>query len=192
MQTNELLVELNEFNAGMKSFKKAMVLKNKKKKPKIEKAILAFDNGFLTIECNDITAVMNAKGQWHGKVEFSESVVTALSLQPVNSNPVVISYLDEKLNLGGLRVTCDWVSSSKGMIEKLKNPSLIDIFAMYRTQPVLELKRSGIDERYKLAQQKMKRALATATKRLDGLEITEEDLLNLIEHKITAKIDSFK
>jgi len=192
MQKNEIFVELLEFNAGMKLFKNGMSKKSKAKKQKIEKAMLAFDHGFLTIECNDKTTVMNAKGEWHGKAEFSENILSALSLVPANSNPVVISYSSGKLKIDRLNVTCDWVSSSQGMIDKLNNPSLLDIFAMWRTQPVLELKRSGIDKQYKLAQQKMKRSLVNAAKRLDGFEVTEDDLLSLIELKIKSKIDSFK
>lgn len=50
MQKNEIFVELREFNAGMKLFKNEISKKSKAKKQKIEKAMLAFDNRFLTIE----------------------------------------------------------------------------------------------------------------------------------------------
>ncbi len=192
MQKNEIFVELLEFNAGMKLFKNVLSKKSKAKKQKIEKAILAFDNGFLTIECNDITAVMNAKGEWHGKAEFSENVINALSLIPSNASPVVISYCDEKLKIDRMSVACDWTPSSQGIIDKLNDPSLLDIIAMWRTQPVLELKRSGIDKQYKLAQRKLKTLLASSAKRLIEFEITEEDISDLIEQKIKTKIDSFK
>ena len=73
----------------MKIFKVGMVRKYTKKKPVMLPAILSFTNGFLSIESDDKVAVMHASGEWHGKAQFSSSIVKALALVPLNTNPKV-------------------------------------------------------------------------------------------------------
>ena len=94
IQNNRLSVELKAFNHALKIFKVGVERKNAKKPPVILPAILSFNNGFLSIECDDKVAVMNATGEWHGKVQFSHSIVKALALVPISVNPVIITYVD--------------------------------------------------------------------------------------------------
>ncbi len=181
---NELHLDLKEFNFGMKTFK----LDGRSKKSKPPRAILAFDRGFLSIELDDKTAVMNAVGSWNGKASFSGNFISALTLVPLKVDPVVIQYTDGKLNIGGVKADADWELVSHQMLDKLSNPSLIDIIAMSRTQPVLKLRESGIDKKNKLAQTKLFKLTESAAKKLSEFEVTQDDLINLIETKVKNKI----
>jgi hypothetical protein len=181
---NELHIDLNEFNFGMKTFK----LDSRLKKPKTSRAILAFDSGFLSIELDDKISVMNAVGSWNGKASFSSNFISALTLVPLTVNPVVVKYADGKLNIGGIKADADWEVVSDKMLGKLSNPSLIDIIAMYRTQPVLKLRENGIDKKNKLAQSKLLKLTESVAKKLSEFEVTQEDLLSLIETKVKNRI----
>ena len=181
---NELNVDLNEFNFGMKIFK----LDGRLKKPKTSRAILAFDRGFLSIELEDKISVINAVGNWNGKATFSSNFISALTLVPLTVNPVVIKYADGKLNIGGVKADADWELVSHQVLDKLSNPSLIDIIAMSRTQPVLKLRENGITKKNKLAQSKLLKLTESAAKKLSEFEVTQEDLISLIETKVSNRI----
>lgn len=192
MNVDELSVDLKDFNASMRVFKADSKPKDAARSKHTTAAMLAFSNGFLTIECNDRTAVMHAVGKWHGKAEFSKNIVSALSFSPSVSNPVIIRYSGGKLTIDTIKTSCKWVPSSHGILEKISNPSLLDIFAMWRTQPVDELRREGIDKQYKLGHKKMMRATESASRKLSEFDISQDELVKLIEAKIQAKIDDYE
>ena len=181
---NELHIDLNEFNFGMKTFR----LDSRLKKSKPSRAVLAFDRGFLSIELDDKISVINAVGSWNGKATFSSNFISALTLVPLTANPVVIKYADGKLNIGGVKADADWELVSHQVLDILNNPSLIDIMAMSRTQPVLKLRENGIDTKTQLAQSKLLKLTESVAKKLSEFEVTQEDLLSLIETKVKNRI----
>ena len=124
MQNNCLTVDLKEFNFAMKTFKVGMPRKNAKKKPIFPPAILSYSNGFLTIESEDKLVNIHAKGEWNGKAEFSNTVVTALALVPLTGDPIIVKYADNKLHIATTSITCTWTSSSHQLISQLTNPLL--------------------------------------------------------------------
>ena len=172
----------------MKIFKIGMTRKNTEKDNLLLPAILSFSDGFLSIESDDKVAVMHASGEWHGKAQFSSSIVKALALVPSNINPVMINYADGRLSVGTTSIVCDWELASQGMIAQSTNPSLIDVFAMWRAQPAEQLLAKGITQQNKLAKLKLLKATASAAKKLDEFEVTQDDLLKIIEAKVKAKI----
>lgn len=192
MQNNQLTIDLKEFNHAMKVFKVGMERKNAKKKAVLLPAALSFSNGFLSIESDDKIAVMHALGEWHGKAQFSSNVVKALALVPFSGGSVVIHYRDGKLSIGSTTIDCEWELASKDMIAQATNPSLIDIFAMWRTQPADQLLAKGITQLNKLANEKLLKATASAAKKLDEFEVSQDDLLALIEAKVKARIPKIR
>jgi hypothetical protein len=188
MQNNLLTVDIKEFNHAMKTFKLGIPRKNAKKKPTIPPAILSYSDGILTIESNEKLVNIHAKGEWHGKAEFSNSIVNALAMVPLSTNPLVIKYTGEKLHIGSTSITCKWALLSKGMINRLSNPSVIDVFAMWRTLPAHQVHADGIAKLYKSMHQAMLKETEKIAKKLSVYEITQDDLIALIEKKTEAKI----
>ncbi|MBA3696424.1 MAG: hypothetical protein H0W85_06620 [Methylotenera sp.] len=188
MQNNLLTVGLKEFSYAMKTFKVGIPRKNAKKKPIIPPAVLSYSDGILTIESNDKLVNIHAKGEWHGKAEFSNTIVNALAMVPLSTDPLVIKYTGEKLIIGSTSITCKWSLLSKGMIDKLSNPSVIDVFAMWRTLPAHQAHSDGIAGKYKTMHQSMLKETEKVAKKLSVYEITQEDLIYLIETKIEAKM----
>ena len=190
MQNNCLTVGLKEFNHAMKTFKVGVERKNAKKKPIFPPAILAYSNGFLTIESEEKLVNIHASGEWHGKAEFSNTFVTALTKVPLTGDPIIIKYADNRLHIATTSITCTWTSSSHQLISQLTNPSLIDIFAMWRTLPAHQLHGDGIAKQYKAAHAKMLKDTEKLAKKLTAYEITQDDLITMIEAKVKAKISA--
>ena len=188
MQNNCLTVDLKEFNFAMKTFKVGMPRKNAKKKPIFPPAILSYSNGFLTIESEDKLVNIHAKGEWHGKTEFSNTVVTALALVPLTGDPIIIKYADNKLHIANTSIQCTWTLFSSELISQLANPSLIDIFAMWRSLPAHQVHGDGIAKQYQAGHTRMLKETEKIARKLTEYEITQEDLIALIEAKVVAKI----
>ena len=188
MQNNQLTVPLKDFNYAMRVFKTDKPRKNAKKPLQITPAILSFSNGFLTIESNEKLVNIHAEGEWHGKAEFSNTIITALAAIPLNADPVIIKYADNKLYISSTYVSCTWTAFSSELISQLTKPSLIDIFAMRRTLPAHQFHGDGIEGQYKLAHTKMLKETEKQAKKLSEFEITQEDLLDIIEAKVELRI----
>jgi hypothetical protein len=185
---NKLTINLKDFKSGLKIFKAKPPRANAKKKEHLP-AVISFSDGFMSIDCDEKVTVMRAVGEWSGKAHFSYSIVHAMALVPPNNDPMTISYNDGKLTIGSTSVSCDWVSVSHHLMDKLANPTLIDIFAMWRSNPAHDVHKKEINKQIVSAKEKMLRATANSATRLKEFEVTQDELLALIESKINARIN---
>jgi hypothetical protein len=184
---NQIEVDLKMFNSGLKTFKIGMPRKNSKPKTDVS-AVISFSGGFLSIECDDKVSVMRAEGTWNGKARFSPTIIRALTLVPPSESPVVIKYENSKLSIGSTKIPCEWTLASQGMLDKVTNPTLIDIFAMWRSQPVEMLLGRGIKQENQSARSKLLKVTAKLALKLVEFEVTQEDLIAIVEAKIQKRI----
>lgn len=101
-----------------------------RKRIRLGPSLLAYEGGFLSIESGEITVVMHAEGEWHGRATFSETVLRALALVPPEQDPIFIQYADGHLLIANMTIPCQWQPLSKAFLENLTNPSLIDLLAV--------------------------------------------------------------
>ena len=190
MSVNTIEVNLKDFIYAIKVFQFGVRKNSKKPTFKGSLAILDFRDGFLSIDGEDKVAVMRATGEWAGKAEFSFSIVNALSLFPPTTDPVVIRYDEDqgKLYIGQTVTPCTWQSSIKSVIGKIENPSAIDLFAMWKTQPASELNATAIKTQLSKARAKMKKDVASVAKKLADYEVSEQEISALIEKKIQERV----
>ncbi len=188
MTINKLIVDMSQFQYHIKTFKVGLDRKNTKRQRTIPPAILSFSEGILSIEGDDKLVAINAEGDWHGRARFSFNTLKALALVPPNMNPIIISYQDERLTIGGVSTPCNWESYSYVGVDTSMNPSMIDIIAMWRTQPTEDLLSKDILKVNQQAQKDLVKATASAAKKLADFDVTQDDLLALIEKKVQLKI----
>lgn len=159
------------------------------KRAKLDRALLAYDGTFLSIESGEIAAVMRSSGEWHGQATFSPTILRALATVPPAQDPITISYADGHLLIGSMAIACDWRRESQSMIEDIENPTLLDLIAMGRTMSRGELAGTELGKRIRSAQQKMERRLKNAAAQLDEMEINENDLRALVERRLSTRIN---
>lgn len=177
---NFLQVSRAEFVAATKPFSK--------KRAKLNRALLAYDGSFLSIESGEIAAVMRSAGEWHGQATFSPSILRALATVPPAQDPITISYADGHLLIGSMTIACNWRRESQSIIDDIENPSLLDLIAMERTMSRGELAGTELGKRIRSARSKMERRLKRASAQLEELEITEDDLCALVELRLSKRL----
>lgn len=177
-------VDLSEFKEGLKPFRS--------KKPVTGKILLAFENGFLSLESNEIKTVMRATGQWEGRAQFSGEILRALAMVPPDKNPVTISYAQNRILIEGMTIACTWQSNRDDdidfMIDVAMNPSIIDYLAMDRVGKRVNVGKPGISQKIRSAKEKMERRVKNASTQLHDLGISEDEIRALIDTKIEARI----
>ncbi len=178
---NCLQVSRSEFVSATKAFAR--------KQAKLDRALLAYDGTFLSIESGEIAAVMRSAGEWHGQAAFSPTILRALATVPPAQDPITISYADGHLMIGSMAIACDWRRTSQSTINNIENPSLLDLVALERTMTRGELAGTELGRRIRSAQQKMERRLKNAAVQLEELEITENDLRALVERRLSTRLD---
>lgn len=180
MLNNLLQVPLTEFRRAAKVFQR--------KRLRLGPVLLAYENEFLSIESGEVTTVMNAVGEWHGRAIFSPEVMRAIAMVPPLQDPVQISYDGTHLLIGNMKVICQWYSISQTFIENLENPSIIDLLAMSISLPRHEVKGSELGKTIRSAHEKAERRIANAAKQLQDLEITEVEIRSLVEARIASRL----
>lgn len=185
---NHILVGVRTFNAGMKSFKISMPRKNAKHTPIYPSAMLSFASGFLTVEWNGIIVNMRADGSLEGKVEFNHSAIFALVLAPPVGEELVIKFENDRLYFGTTAIPCRMTQFSEAFLSKVNSPSVIDIFAMWRTLPAHTIHTNDIADQYNSAFKTMFVDTERIAKNLKKYEITQEDLIELINSKVSQRI----
>lgn len=184
MLTNLLQVSLKEFKRGTKVFQR--------KRLKFGPVLLAYENGYLSIESGEVTTVMNATGEWHGRAIFSPNILHALAMVPPLQDPVQISYDGGHLFVGGMKIICQWNTVSQAFIDDLANPSLIDLLALKETVPRSEIGGTGLGKKIRSAHEKAERRIMNAAKQLEDLEITEAEIRSLVDARIATRLQAGK
>ena len=69
-------------------------------------------------------------------------------------------------------------------------PNLVDVIAMWKTQPSDELVAKGINKKIVAIQAKLEKAATSAAKKLADFDVTQQDLLALVEAKVKQRINS--
>lgn len=179
LATNFLQLSLAEFKRATKVFIP--------KRLKLGPALLAFENGFLSIESGEVTAVMRATGEWHGRATFSPQTLRAIATVPPSQDPLTISYADGHLLIASMTIACEWHPVSERLIHNLENPSLFDLLVMERTLPRAEIKSTELGRRVTDAAKDAEKRIRKAASQLADLHVTETEILALVDSKIKAR-----
>jgi hypothetical protein len=177
---NYIKVDAAEFKSATKIFSR--------KRLKLGRVLLAYDAGFLTIESGEVTAVMRAKGEWHGRATFSPQIMRALAIVPPAQSPVVITYSKDHLLIGGMKIICEWHRVSQAFIHKLENPGILDLLAMERSLPRIDIRETPIGIKIQKAMQLSEQRIMRAAIQLEDLEVTEADLRDIVEIRIKQRL----
>lgn len=180
LSNNRLQLSLAEFKWGMQVFTP--------KRRKLGPALLAFQDGFLSIESGEFTAVMHATGEWNGRATFSPEALRAIATVPPNNDPLPITYADGHLLIGSITIACQWRLISEPLIHDLNNPTLMDLLALERTMPRSEVKGTPLGRQMTGAAREANRRIQKACAQLAELEITEDEIRELIEARISARL----
>lgn len=178
--SNFIMLPLPEFKRGTKVFTP--------KRRKLGPALLAFENGFLSIESGEVTAVMRATGEWHGRATISPQTLRALATVPPNQDPLTISYADGHLLIASMTIACEWHPVSESLIQNLENPSVFDLLVMERTLPRSEIKSTELGRRVTDAAKDAEKRIRKAASQLSDLHVTEAEVLALVDSKIKARL----
>lgn len=177
---NFLQVSRSEFVSAIKPFTK--------KRAKLDRALLAYDGAFLSIESGEITAVMRSAGEWNGQATFSPTILRAIATVLPAQDPITVAYTDGHLLIGGMTISCDWRLTSQSFIDNIENPSLLDLLAMERNISRGEMAGTELGKRIRSARLKMDRCVKRASAQLEEMEITEDDLRALVELRLSKRL----
>lgn len=177
---NQLFVPRASFVSAVKVFGK--------KRARLGPVLLSFDDGFLIFEAGEITKAMRAEGDWKGRATFSPEILRALATVPPMQDPIPISYADGRLLVGGMTVPCEWESVSKSTVKDLLNPGLVDMLALARTLPRHEILGTPLGKKVRSAVEKSERRIKNAAAQLIDLEISETDIRDLVEARVTMRL----
>src|SRR5437016_749450 len=95
-------------------------------------AMLAFEGGFLSIECGDRLVTMRASGEWHGRAWFSSNLLKALAAVPPTEDPIEVTYDGARLRVGPTTVSGEWQLVSEAFIKDATTPSFVELPGMDR------------------------------------------------------------
>lgn len=148
---------------------------------------MCYEGGFLSIESGEKTAVMRAEGEWHGRATFRYQILQALAVVPPAMNPVPISYAENRLLIGGMNIPCTWVLQGQSMIDRLENPSLLDLLVLEKFIPRAELGSTERGKRVVSAFRMLESRITSATKALEDFGVTEDEIRELTSRKIRER-----
>ena len=178
---NLLEVERGDFAEGIRTFRVRTLP---------DSAMLAFENGFLSIEAGERLVTLRAQGEWHGRARFSSNMLKALARFPPTANTIVITYDSGKLRIGSTVIACEWELVSKAFIKDATKPSKLDLLAMDRSSPRSEVLGSDLSKRIDQAHNRLAEKIKKAAELLKDAEISEEDLWHLVERQIQRRFEA--
>ena len=171
----------------MRDFKHAMKPFTAKRR-KLGRVLLAFERGLLTIESGEASTIMRAEGEWYGRAYFSPEVLRAIALYPPATDPVVISYAEGHVMLATMTIPCDWVNPAHELARAILDPDMLDLLALGRSMPRAEVIGTELGKKIRSAQRKTALRIASATRSLSELGVTQEEIIALVEGKVSQRL----
>ena len=179
--TYQLSVNGNDLRNGLVHFKTRRKIKS------YEKAVLAFDGRYLSIEALDKVLVAGADGIWPGIAYVTSGVVVAFASAPPAGDRVVFSCDGERVRLGSLTVGCKWQPVSHTLMRVDAVPDWIEALSLkyrvHRSEMVSGKHKAAIAE----AETKLRKLIGQVAKKLAPLGITEGDLRSLVEERLVER-----
>lgn len=181
---NFLQLPLADFKDALKTFKG--------KFRDLGDVLLAYESGFLSIESGGVKAVMHAQGEWGGRAYFSSTVLKALVSYPPSNDPVVISYADGRLLVGGLTIKCEWSSSKKLDHPHPNDSDIIGLLALEHTAPRAQVNGPDLGKKIRNAKLKAERRIKKAAEYLQELGVSEYELRSIVGRKIQDRVNNIE
>lgn len=177
----ELSVDIHDLIAGLKRFRL-----RRKIRP-TEKAILAFDGRFCSIEALDTVIVANATGVWPGIARFSASVIVALVKFPPANDPFIVSLDGDRLKLGSLNIGCEWQPVSHTLSKLPAAPDWVQALSLKYRATRGQILSEGLEEEIAQAERKLAMLITRITKSLSPLGVSENDIRSLVENRLAER-----
>lgn len=179
--TYQLSVSGSDLRIGLVHFKT-----RRKIKPS-ERAVLAFDGRYFSIEALDKVLVANAEGIWPGIAYVTASVIVALASVPPADEIVQLSCDGERVRFGSLTVGCKWQPVSNTLIRAKAIPDWVEALSLkyraHRSMMVSGRNKAAIAA----AESELTKLLKQVAKKLAPVGITESDLRQLVESRLAER-----
>ena len=179
--TYQLSVNGNDLRNGLKYFK------SRRKIRSYEKAVLAFDGHFFSIEALDKTIAAHAEGVWPGIAYVSASVILAFATAPPTEDPILLSCDGEHLRFGSLKVGCEWQPVSHTLMKIKAAPDWVDALSLkYRAKRAQLISGKHLAS-IAAAEKTLTKLIKECAKKLSPLGISDKDIRLLIEDRLEKR-----
>lgn len=177
----QLSINGNDLRNGLVHFKTRRKIKSH------EKAILAFDGQYLSIESLDKVLVAGADGTWPGIAYITAGVIVAFASAPPAGDSVLLSCNGERVRFGSLTVGCKWQPVSQTLMRVEAVPDWVEAISLkyraHRSTMISGKHKAVISE----AETKLTKLIGQVAKKLAPVGITEDDLRSLVEQRLAER-----
>lgn len=177
----ELNLDFVDVAEGMKKFEIPRKIRRS------EKAMLAFDGRFCSIEAFNVVIVAKATGIWPGIARFSASAIAALAKFPPRSDPFIVRITGNQLRLGPLNVGCEWQPVSHTLMELPAAPDWIEALSLKYRASRAQILSAGLSKEIAQAERKVEILIGKVGKSLAPLGVTESDIRALVENRLAER-----
>ena len=178
--TNEVSVQRKDL---LEAFRPLRLVKNRKDVPE---AIVSMEGDTLCFSVIGMSTYANAEGSWTGEVRIPGAFLLALAKMPPPGDPVVVAVREGRLHFGALSTACVEQASWKSEIPLPLDPSLSELLRLRYLYTAERIERAGLKIRVEDAHDRAAKLLGQAAKSLAPLDITREDLRDLLVKKLES------
>lgn len=179
--TYQLSVNGDDLRNGLGHFKT-----RRKIKPS-ERAILAFDGSYLSIEALDKVLVAGADGVWPGIAYVTANMVVAFASAPPTDERIVLGCDGKRVRFGSLTVGCEWQPVSRELMRATAIPDWVEALSLkyraHRSVMITGRNKAAVAE----AESKLTKLLELVSKKLAPVGVTAEDLRQLVEKRLAER-----
>lgn len=174
-------VDRGELEAGIKTLRRTTDSDQR------GEAVFEFEDDQLLIHCGGVTVRAQAHGNWPGRARLASSVLMGAGRGLPPDDPLTLAVEDGTLYIGTLKLSCTWDSTGRPLIELPMNPNWTTLLQISRHYDQKTIEGSGITELITEAEERLNDKIDSATRKLESLGVTREDLEQLVEEKLAGE-----
>ena len=145
----------------------------------------SFKDGFLELQTQGVSVEIAASGTWPGKARANLFNLRPLLLHPPKENPLIIRFREGHLLFGSYSVPANWEDISPPPALIPMDLSWIELLKLRFEYPEAVLLSAGMGPKIEKAEEELRGAIGMAFSYLRETGITEKDLMELVERKLS-------
>lgn len=176
VDTQELVRALKDLRIGLK-------------KNTSQRASLTYAGGLLEIALRGAVVRIDAEGHWRGTTHVAVQPLATLARIPPKNQRLKITYEDGRVKLGTMRLVAEWQDIGPPQLDLPLDAGILDYLALKVHRNPAEITASGLDKQLQRFEEQADKILARAEKALSPLQVTRQELWQMLWEKLRSYPD---
>jgi len=159
------------------------------KKNTSQRASISYADGLMEIALRGAAVQIHAEGIWRGTAHVAIQPLATLARIPPKKQRLALIYEEGRVKIGIMRLAAEWQDIGPPQLDLPLDANILDYLALKVHRTPTEISASGLDSQLERFEEEADKILARAEKALSPLQVTRQELWQMLWEKLRLRPD---